>query len=211
MTWAAPDLVFRLSRKVALQRTEFGGGDGKSSLPFRRYIVSVEPVESVPLRCINVSSDAHLFCITDAFVATHNSAEALTAAETGLVSKTGERIVYCTPSVREVFALMASAQGDDTKAKACRSGTVVWADTQFRALAQKVDALVKLRQIGFPFEWIAEQYGLELPEVERVLAMREAEAEADPVNALMAGKPEPPNGAPAPAPPGTDPFATPAA
>lgn len=139
------------------------------------------------------------------------AAEALTAAETGLVAKTGERIVYFSPAAREVFRLVALAQSDETKAKAVRDGLVVWADTQFRGLAQKVDALVKLRQIGFPFKWIAEQYGLEPYEVERVLAMRDAELEADPMNALMGGKPM----APVPAPPtvkaGDDTLAVPAA
>jgi hypothetical protein len=105
------------------------------------------------------------------------AAEALTAAETGLVSKTNERITYCTPAVRTVFRLVALAQGDEGKADAARSGVVMWADTQFRALAQKVDALAKLAQIGFPFAWIAEQYGLEPSEVDRVLAMRKQEAQ----------------------------------
>lgn len=117
------------------------------------------------------------------------SAEALTAAESGLVSKTGERIVYVDQATRETYALMAAVQGDDAKARACRSGSVVWGDIQFRALAQKVDALVKMRQIGFPFEWIAEQYGLEPLEVARVLKMREKEAESDPMAQLMNPKP----------------------
>ena len=118
------------------------------------------------------------------------SAEALTAAETGLVSKTGERIVYVNPSIRENFALIASAQGEDAKAKACRAGTVMWADTQFRALGQKVDALMKLKSMGFPLQWIAEQYGLEPPEVDRVMQMVEEEADRDPVAAMLNGKPE---------------------
>ncbi|MGW4406528.1 phage portal protein [Nonomuraea sp. NPDC004702] len=117
------------------------------------------------------------------------SAEALTAAESGLVSKTGERIVYVDPSIREIYTLMALVQNDKAKAKACRSGTVVWKDIQFRALAQKVDALVKMRQIGFPIEWIAEEYGLEPHEVARVLKMREKEAESDPMAQLMNPKP----------------------
>ncbi|MBG0828545.1 phage portal protein [Planomonospora sp. ID67723] len=119
------------------------------------------------------------------------SAEALTAAESGLVSKTGERIVYVDSSVREVYALMALVQDNAEKAKACRSGTVVWADIQFRALAQKVDALVKMRQIGFPLEWIAEQYGLEPTEVDRVMKMREKEAESDPMMQALNPKPTP--------------------
>jgi hypothetical protein len=134
------------------------------------------------------------------------SAEALTAAETGLVSKTGERIVYCNPSIREDFALIAAAQGDDAKAKACRSGTVMWADTQFRALGQKVDALLKLKSMGMPLRWIAEQYGLEPPEVDRVMEMIQDEADMDPVNAILNGKPGQPTGIPV-AQPGEDPFA----
>jgi hypothetical protein len=134
------------------------------------------------------------------------SGEALTSAETGLVSKTGERIVYCTPSTREVFALMASAMGDDDKAKACRSGTVIWKDTQFRALGQKVDALLKMKQIGAPTEWLLEEYGLEPPEVERVLAMIERQTAQDPMNQIMNGKPEL-NPPPPTAGPGTDPYA----
>lgn len=112
------------------------------------------------------------------------SADALIAAETGLVSKTGERVTYCSASIREVNRLVALAQGDEAKAKAVRSGTTVWADIQFRSLAQKVDALVKLRQIGFPLEWIAEQYGLEPHEVTRVMDLIDEEKAADPVGAL---------------------------
>jgi hypothetical protein len=103
------------------------------------------------------------------------SADAMTAAETGLVSKTEERITYINPGVKGIYRLIALAQGDERKATACRSARVVWKDTQYRSLAQKVDALAKARTMGFPFAWIAEQYGLEPAEVRRVLRMREAE------------------------------------
>lgn len=134
------------------------------------------------------------------------SAEALTAAETGLVAKTGERIVYVNSPVREIHALMALAMDDDAKAKACRRGTVMWADTQFRAIGQKVDALMKMKSMGFPLRWIAEQYGLEPPEVDRVMAMVEEQAQMDPINQAL-------NGGAGPSPalrtaaPGEDPFA----
>jgi hypothetical protein len=126
------------------------------------------------------------------------SAEALTAAETGLVSKTGERVTYFSSAIRETFRLVALAQDNNAKAKAIRSGTVVWADIQFRSLAQKVDALVKMRQIGFPMEWIAEQYGLEPHEVTRVMELIADEREQDPVGALTKalGQGEPAGGMP---------------
>lgn len=134
------------------------------------------------------------------------AAEALTAAETGLVAKTGERLTYFQPAARETFRMVALAQDDDGKAKAVRDGLVVWADTQFRAMAQKVDALQKLRTIGFPFKWICEQYGLEPYEVERVLAMREAEAQSDPMNQILNGGVQLPARDQEPR-PGEDPFA----
>lgn len=134
------------------------------------------------------------------------SAEALTAAETGLVSKTGERIVYVNSGIREIHALMALAMNDEAKARACRRGTVMWADTQFRALGQKVDALQKLKAMGFPLRWLAEQYGLEPPEVERVMRMVEEQAQMDPINQMVNGGVELP-ASPRTAAPGEDPFA----
>ncbi|WP_045746397.1 phage portal protein [Actinoplanes rectilineatus] len=112
------------------------------------------------------------------------SADALTAAETGQVAKAGERVTYFTPSMRQLNRLIALAQGDRTKADACRSGTVRWKDIQFRSLAQKADAFQKLKEIGFPFEWIAEQWGLGPDDVTRVLAMRKREQAEDPIGAL---------------------------
>lgn len=115
------------------------------------------------------------------------SADALTASETGQVAKAGERVTYCTPPQRRTYANIALAQGNEAKAKACRTGTVLWKDIQFRSLAQKADAFVKLQTIGFPFEYLAEQWGLDADEVARVLKMRKAEADASPVAAIARG------------------------
>lgn len=134
------------------------------------------------------------------------SAEALVSAETGLVSKTNERITYVQSSIRENFALIASVRGEEAKAKACRSGTVMWADTQFRALGQRVDALNKLKGMGFPTRWLAEQYGLEPQEVERVMEMIEEQAAMDPLGSVLGEKPSPAPKSPPTARPGTDPF-----
>jgi len=112
------------------------------------------------------------------------SAEAFTAAETGLVSKAGERIIYLDPAARGTYELIALAQGNSAKARAVRGGKVMWGDPQYRSMAQKVDALMKLKGMGFPLEWIAEQYGLEPDEVARVMLMRQQEAALDPLSAI---------------------------
>ncbi len=118
------------------------------------------------------------------------SADALTASETGQVAKSGERLTYATPSLRQLNRLVLLAQGGDqaaAKARACMAGTIDWKDIQFRSLAQKADAYGKLKDIGFPFEYLAEQWGLDPEEVARVLEMRKAEADANPVAAIARG------------------------
>ena len=60
--------VFRLSRKLARQ------GAAKATSTARwRYIVDVRPVESVPVRCIAVSSPSRLYLASRSCIPTHNS------------------------------------------------------------------------------------------------------------------------------------------
>jgi DNA segregation ATPase FtsK/SpoIIIE-like protein len=60
--------VFRLSRKLTRQRQI------KPASPARqRYIVDVRPVESVPVRCIEVSSPSRLYLASRSCIPTHNS------------------------------------------------------------------------------------------------------------------------------------------
>jgi DNA segregation ATPase FtsK/SpoIIIE-like protein len=60
--------VFRLSRKLARQRQV------KPASPARqRYIVNVRPIESVPVRCIEVDSPSRLYLASRSCIPTHNS------------------------------------------------------------------------------------------------------------------------------------------
>lgn len=116
----------------------------------------------------------------------NTAAESLTIAEAGLVSKTRERIRYVNPAIREINRLVAVCQGADQKRlTAIASGQALWADVQYRSEAQMADAMLKMKQVGFPFEYIAERYGLGPDEVKRVMAMRQAELAADPLAAAV--------------------------
>ena len=65
---AARDMpVFRLERKAARQLEK------RDARTMNRYIVAVRPVDSVPVRCISVDSDSHLYLITRAYISTHNT------------------------------------------------------------------------------------------------------------------------------------------
>ncbi len=60
--------VFRLSRKSARQR-----GVKPGSTARQRYIVDVRPVDSVPVRCIAVSSPSRMYLASRSCIPTHNS------------------------------------------------------------------------------------------------------------------------------------------
>lgn len=112
------------------------------------------------------------------------SGDALIAAETGLVKRTQEKQMWFGQALREVFRLIALAQGDEPKARSLAAGKVLWADAESRSHAQLSDALLKLHSIGFPFEFLAARYGLTPTEIADVLVMKEREMSMDPVGAL---------------------------
>ena len=60
--------VFRLTRKLARQREV-----KTTSTTRQRYIVDVRPIESVPVRCIAVSSPSRLYLASRSCIPTHNS------------------------------------------------------------------------------------------------------------------------------------------
>jgi len=69
--FAAPrvELIFRLQRKRSrLQPTRPPGGPAS-----RRFIVAIDPVPSVPVRCIQVDSPSHLYLAGRKMVPTHNT------------------------------------------------------------------------------------------------------------------------------------------
>lgn len=65
--------VFRMKRKLARIKTS------KNALTksTHRFIRSIEPIDSIPMRCIAVDSPSHLFLITRACIATHNSGDVM--------------------------------------------------------------------------------------------------------------------------------------
>lgn len=124
------------------------------------------------------------------------NAEGMKTAETGLTMKVREMQLFFGPAVREVFRLFALVRNETALAEQCRFGVVQWKDAENHSEAQLVDALVKLQTVGFPFPWLAERYGLSQTELARVMAMRQAEMEMDPVAALARQQPPAPEAPP---------------
>lgn len=63
--------VFKLRRKLARMKSK--GGPNRSSETFARRITDIRPIESIPVRCIQVSSESRLFLAGEELVPTHNS------------------------------------------------------------------------------------------------------------------------------------------
>ena len=72
VSWTAyaEEPMFRLSRKTARMRSIENARPWKSR---RRRIVNIQPVASVPLRCISVDSLSHLYLCGKGFIPTHNT------------------------------------------------------------------------------------------------------------------------------------------
>lgn len=68
-----PTECFSLNRHIASYRAFSKAKVRRPSHSGRRFIRSIEPVTSVPVRCIGVADEEHLFLIGDQMVPTHNT------------------------------------------------------------------------------------------------------------------------------------------
>jgi hypothetical protein len=99
---------------------------------------------------------------------TNASGDALASAETGLVSKIGERETEWGESWEEVYRLV----GLVTEQPVPDDSEVVWADPQYRSLAERSAAAVQQRTAGVPWRATMEVLGKSPQEIDRLEAMR---------------------------------------
>jgi replicative DNA helicase len=82
LTFSTDDQVFKLERKQILHKER-----GARSFTARgtRFITDVRPIESMPVRCIQVDADDHLFLAGRSFIPTHNSTLGLDIARSAAI------------------------------------------------------------------------------------------------------------------------------
>lgn len=115
----------------------------------------------------------------------NTAAEALTISEAGLVSRARQSILFVNQDIRDLNQLIAIAMGRDQHSiDAIGAGVPVWADPQYRSDAQRADALLKKKQLGYPMKYILEQDGLPPHEIDRVMAMIREEQTQDPLGVI---------------------------
>lgn len=106
------------------------------------------------------------------------AADALKAAEIGLVKKAQEFQKFATPAIREVFRLMALVKDEPGQADAVRLATIAWQNPEMRSEAQMADALVKKKTIGYPRRYLMELDGVSPTEIDRIEEMIAKEEQA---------------------------------
>lgn len=105
-------------------------------------------------------------------------ADALKAAEIGLVKKADEFITFTDPALRELIRLVALVRGDEKAAAEARLAQFVWASREIRSESQLADALLKKKQMGYPLEYILELDGKSPSEIRRIMKMAADEQDA---------------------------------
>jgi hypothetical protein len=107
------------------------------------------------------------------------SADGLKASEIPLNKKVGEFWLYADVAFREINRLIALARGDEALAAAVQLAKITHENPEIRSESQLADALLKKKQMGYPFEYLLELDGVAPEDVERILAMKKAEDDAN--------------------------------
>lgn len=108
------------------------------------------------------------------------SAEALIGLDAGLVSKSDDKKDAMGEGHEDTMRLAFKAKdSNDPRAKALDAETQ-WRNTENRSEAQQVDAAVKKQTIGVPFEQLMEDLGYSPQQIDRMLAMKEADLPPEP-------------------------------
>lgn len=103
------------------------------------------------------------------------SAEALIGLDAGLVSKTNDKKEPFSEGHEETMRLAFKSIDPNDPRAVETSAETIWADTESRSEAQRVDAVTKLNAIGVPLEACLEELGWSPQKVDRILAMQASE------------------------------------
>jgi len=112
------------------------------------------------------------------------SADAIKAAEAGLVSKVARRALHIGETWEAVMRLALGLVGDPGTTYV--GAEVIWRDFETRSEAQLVDALIKMATLGVPREVLWQRWGATPQEVQSWQGMAAAQAAQDAANQAAA-------------------------
>ncbi|MGY1712342.1 replicative DNA helicase [Geodermatophilus sp. SYSU D00758] len=108
LTFSTDDEVFRLERKKLLHKER---GARTCTARGARFITDVRPIGSVPVRCIQVDAEDHLFLAGRSFIPTHNSTLGLDIARSATVKHQLPAVIFSLEmSKHEITMRLLSAE-----------------------------------------------------------------------------------------------------
>lgn len=109
LNFSTTDDVFRLERKQRLHAQERPSGTSRIG---RRYVKAIRPIESVPVRCVEVDNADHLYLAGESMVPTHNSTLALDFARAASIGHNEPSIFFSLEMGKSEIAMrLLSAEG----------------------------------------------------------------------------------------------------
>jgi replicative DNA helicase len=108
MNFTTADQVFQLSRKHEAHQSRLRNDPQRTRW---RYIVDVRPIQSRPVRCVQVDNDDHLYLAGQGMIPTHNSALALDFARSASIRHGLPTVVFSLEMGRnEITMRLLSAE-----------------------------------------------------------------------------------------------------
>ncbi|MHA7172425.1 replicative DNA helicase [Arthrobacter monumenti] len=121
ITFSTDDEVFGLHRKKVLHKERNCKATPKRT---SRFIKSVERIDSVPVRCIQVAHTEHLYLAGKSFVPTHNSTLALDIARSAAIKHSLTTVVFSLEMSRNEIATKLLAAEATINLQDLRKGTI---------------------------------------------------------------------------------------
>ncbi len=136
ITFATSDVVFGLARKQILHKERDARPTPKRT---QRFIVAVERVASVPVRCIQVEHESHLFLVGRTFIPTHNSTFALDFARSAAIKHNQTTVFFSLEMGRNEIAMRLLSAEATIGLQDLRKGTIK--DEQWSKIATTMGRL----------------------------------------------------------------------
>lgn len=135
VTFTPPDKVFRVTGKLACQSTRV------DPATLRRSITDVRPVPSVPVRCVQVDNDDHLYLAGRTWIPTHNSTLALDLARAAAIKHQLATVVFSLEMGRNEITMRLLSAEARVALHAMRSGSMN--DEDWTRLARRMSEVAE--------------------------------------------------------------------
>jgi len=128
------DDVFRLERKRLLVKERMAGkSDARHGV---RFVTSVTPVPSVPVRCIEVDNDSHLYLAGESMIPTHNSTLGVDIARAASIKHGLTSAIFSLEMTRSEIVMRLLSAEAQVPLHHMRAGTM--SDNDWTKLAGKM-------------------------------------------------------------------------